>query len=115
MSEGLVRAKSRAHFGFVLLLNATLLFAACSKSDLPVASRSPIRSSDTRADQRSELVDLNSASKTQLISLPGIGEAHAQQIIEGRPYRDKRELVRKNIISEKTYELLSEKVIAKQD
>lgn len=63
----------------------------------------------------SELVDLNSASKTQLISLPGIGEANAKKIIDGRPYRDKRELVRRNIIPESSYEMFSEKVIAKQN
>jgi len=61
-----------------------------------------------------ELVDLNSASKTQLIQLPGIGEVHAQQIIDGRPYREKTDLVRRNILTQKTYDLIADKVIAKQ-
>jgi len=61
------------------------------------------------------LIDLNSAPKTQLIALSGIGEAHAQKIIDGRPYRQKSDLVRRNIISEKTYELIADKVIARQN
>lgn len=63
----------------------------------------------------SELIDLNSASKTQLISLPGIGEAYAQKIIDGRPYREKTDLVRRNIITQSTYDLISDKVIARHN
>ena len=96
----------------VLLLYTGLFFAGCSRK----ATFAGIENSNHAASKREshELVDLNSASKTQLIELPGIGEAHAQQIIDGRPYREKTDLVRRGIISEKTYELIADKVIAKQ-
>ena len=39
-----------------------------------------------------ELIDLNSATKEQLLTLPGIGDAYSQKIIDGRPYKMKTEL-----------------------
>jgi competence protein ComEA len=35
-------------------------------------------------------VDINSASKAQLMSLPGIGDAEAKKIIAGRPFPARR-------------------------
>lgn len=95
-----------------MLLGALLLLAACGRSNEADATKANRSSAN---NNRTELVDLNSASKTQLISLPGIGEAYAQKIIDGRPYREKTDLVRKNIISEKTYAQISDKVIARQN
>jgi DNA uptake protein ComE-like DNA-binding protein len=105
----------RKYFVVGLVIGATLLAGACGKGAGAVNSRNANSSAAGSDRDHDGLVDLNSASKTQLIGLPGIGETHAQKIIDGRPYRQKSDLVRRNIISEKTYELIADKVIARQN
>jgi DNA uptake protein ComE-like DNA-binding protein len=48
-------------------------------------------------------IDINSASREQLKTLPGIGEAEAGKIIAGRPYNTKADLVGRKVLPEGLY------------
>ena len=57
-------------------------------------------------------VDLNSASRKELMTLPGIGQAEAAKIIANRPYLTKTELVSKNVLALGPYLSLKNLVVA---
>jgi len=73
------------------------------------------RKSSTASDTSSKTsgkLDLNTATKDQLMSLPGITDADAQKIIDGRPYRAKNQLLSKGIISKDEYAKIKGQIIA---
>ena len=56
------------------------------------------------------LVDLNNATREELLTLPSIGEAEAAAIIKGRPYQTKQRLVDEKILSKEVYEGIEKRV-----
>jgi hypothetical protein len=59
-------------------------------------------------------VDINSASRADLMKLPGIGGEDADRIVKGRPYLSKAALVSANILSYDKYAALKGRIIAMQ-
>ena len=59
-------------------------------------------------------LDINSASKEQLMALKGVGDKRADDIIKGRPYKGKDDLVQKKILTKAVYDGIKTKIIAKQ-
>jgi len=86
--------------------------AGAAQKAAPAAANAAAKGAD--AASAAKPLDINSASKDELMKLPGIGEALSQKIIDGRPYRAKNELVQKKIIPEATYSKISDVIIAKQ-
>ena len=61
-----------------------------------------------------KLVDINSASKAELKTLPGIGDAEAERIIKARPYPSKAKLGAEKVVSDETYLAIKGRIVAVQ-
>ena len=59
-------------------------------------------------------VDINSASKAELKTLPGIGDAEADRIIKARPYPSKAKLAVDKVIPGALYNALQGRIVAVQ-
>ncbi len=57
-------------------------------------------------------VDLNSATRDQLVSLPGITPGRARKIIGGRPYSTPSDLVSRSILTQSQFDQISSRVTA---
>ena len=75
----------------------------------PEAPQKPVT-----AQSQANLIDINRASAVELMVLKGIGKARAEDIIKGRPYARKDELVQRKIIPESVYDEIQHQIIARQ-
>ena len=82
---------------------------AQTKSKAGAKATASAKAGDTKTT-----LDINQASKAELSTLPGIGDAYSQKIVDGRPYARKDQLVSKNIIPQATYDKIKDQIVATQ-
>ena len=115
--------------GALLMVIAGLLGSAVMATTAPPASTAaaasapasnalPHVSMSVRERYRPKVVehyvDINSAGRKELMTLPGIGAAEADKIIANRPYLTKTELVTKGVLPTGPFLSLKHQVVAMQ-
>src|ERR1019366_185511 len=93
-----------------------LSFAAAPgpASALQRAALAPVAAKKAGPRARVRLIDINSASRAELKTLPGVGDAQADSIVDHRPYLSKADLATKKVIPTGVYVSLKNKIIAIQ-
>ena len=113
------------HFSLVLLL-ATV--TGCTQTQSPqelkekTAEATAAAKNDVKAVaegvrqgwNRDQPLDLNTATKEQLLSLPGVTEAEADRVIAGRPYNKSSEVVSRGIMSKTEYDKIADQITARR-
>lgn len=89
---------------------AAVLFSAPT---LSVAAQTAAKTTSSKA-AKSALVNINTASKSDLTAISGIDEATAQKIIDARPYSRKKQLLTKKVVSQTTYNQIKDEIVAKK-
>src|SRR6185437_9430448 len=87
-----------------LCLFAGVTFAQAVGDQSSTSSTSSTSTKKAKSSKSStKKVDVNSATKEELVAA-GLDDATAQKVIDGRPYKTKADLVKKNIMSKDDYD-----------
>ena len=105
----------------VLALSAAVALAQAggtspTPSTTPAASMSkPTQAMSHRGRTPAKhLINLNSATKEELMKLPGVDDGLADKIIAARPLKSKGELVSKKVVTQAEFKKINGLVFAKQ-
>ena len=97
-----------------LLLATLVAFGLIAASPLAAQTAAP-KPTATAPSSTTKLIDINRASKKQLMTLPGIGDVYAEKIIKARPLKGKDEIMSDKVgVPQATYDKIKDMIIAKQ-
>ena len=93
---------------------ATLGIAAAAQTTAAPAAKSTTAAPAAKKAVVTKIVDINTASVDELKALPGVGDAYAQKIVEGRPYKGRNELLDRKIVPADVYSKIRLSIKARQ-
>jgi DNA uptake protein ComE-like DNA-binding protein len=97
------------------ILGPVEVLAQATKSAPAKTESKPAAPAKEEAKKGHDPIDINSASADELKTIPGIGDAYAKKIVDGRPYKGKDDLKTKKIVPDATYDKIKDHIVAKQD
>jgi DNA uptake protein ComE-like DNA-binding protein len=97
-----------------LAATSLALNAQTKLNSVPAATHGSASAQRAKRTTTGKPVDINSATKAELKSLPGIQDPQADRIIAGRPYLTKARLVTRKILSAEQSNAIKKRIIAKQ-
>lgn len=98
---------------FLLSVGLSLILGLTAFSPMLAASDATTQGNPTSTRHaKANLIDINTASVSQLQAIPGMGEVYAKRIIGGRPYTSKRQLLTRGILPQDAYDKVKGQIIA---
>jgi competence protein ComEA len=111
---------------FMVLLLAMLVGCTQRQSSQDLKEQTAQATADVKRDakamaagisegwSRDKQLDLNTATKDQLLNLPGVTAAEADRVIAGRPYSEAGDVVTRHIMPKTEYDKIADRVTAKK-
>jgi DNA uptake protein ComE-like DNA-binding protein len=111
----------------LVLASVIVCTTACTTKDNPdeIRQRTAAATETMRRDTKAvvegvkegmgrdnKAININKASREDLLALPGVTEHEADRIIADRPYDDAHDLVTRHVLPQAEYDKISDRVIA---
>lgn len=77
--------------------------------------RSPAPPTSSHAPPPEARVDINHASESQLMKVPGMTRSWAERILRYRPYRTKQDLFDRGVVTSEVYDRIKDFIIAHRE
>src|SRR5207237_7273046 len=93
---------------FVGIISLGLLWTIAVGAQVKEMPKTPVKPINAP-----KAIDINSAAESEIVAL-GIAGPVAKKIVEGRPYRSKRDLVTRQVLTEDQYEKFKDSLVARR-
>src|SRR3954462_534680 len=92
---------------FLGIVALAVLWTAVLNAQIKELPRTPVRPLNAK------IVDINTAPEADIAAV-GIDKTIAKKIVDGRPYRNKRDLLSRQLLTKDEYEKVKNAIVAKQ-